>query len=392
MTFLLLLCFSVSAFRVKPYIQNPSPDSATFRWLSSDEFAGVLTIAQKEYVSSPIATPQIDSQSFLHSVRVDGLEAATLYNYSVQQGSENVQGSFLTSPLKGHVGRESIRLFFLADTETEPGSTGHHVTWKETPGSNRPPGMGEGRYLTDQTEGLKGHLDIISARARESIANGNPALISVVGDLVETGNDQSHWKEFWDHFGTVSPHVPLIAAIGNHEAYDAVVGYTPEASQHARSKFFTYLEHPGEGKSYYRLDFGIVTILTLDSTNGGTSGGEDDTNYLLDNPHIPDYSPGSQQYQWLEQQLQLARSQQQIIFVQFHHAPYSSGVHGKAPGRGSEQDEQSGRPMRLLSPIFQQFQVAAVFSGHDEMYEHSVVDGIHYYCVGEKNVGWWALF
>jgi hypothetical protein len=38
--------------------------------------------------------------------------------------------------------------------------------------------------------------------------------------------------------------------------------------------------------------------------------------------------------------------------------------------------------LRALADLFRTHGVRAVFSGHDEMYEHSIVDGIHYYDVG----------
>jgi hypothetical protein len=36
----------------------------------------------------------------------------------------------------------------------------------------------------------------------------------------------------------------------------------------------------------------------------------------------------------------------------------------------------------VLSPLFEEYGVAAVFCGHDEIYEHSLVNGVHYFDVG----------
>ena len=78
-----------------------------------------------------------------------------------------------------------------------------------------------------------------------------------------------------------------------------------------------------------------------------------------------------------------------------HHAPYSVGPHGKPPGEEDGQDTQSGIPVRTLTPVFMQYGVDAVISGHDEMWERSEVAGleiksnglaethtIHFYDVG----------
>jgi len=72
--------------------------------------------------------------------------------------------------------------------------------------------------------------------------------------------------------------------------------------------------------------------------------------------------------------------------VQFHHAPFSSGPHGRAPGKSlakeTGKDEQSGQPLRSLAALLKKHGVKGVFSGHDEMYEHSIVEGVHYYDIG----------
>jgi hypothetical protein len=79
----------------------------------------------------------------------------------------------------------------------------------------------------------------------------------------------------------------------------------------------------------------------------------------------------------------------------FHPAPYSSGIHALPPGVGDGENFSSGLPIRALTPLFLRYGVDAVFTGHDEMYEHSVVPGeetlpdggqvqhaVHFYTVG----------
>jgi hypothetical protein len=75
------------------------------------------------------------------------------------------------------------------------------------------------------------------------------------------------------------------------------------------------------------------------------------------------------------------------VLVQFHHAAYSSGVHGTPPNH-EYPDNQSGVAMRAYTPLFEEYGVTAVISGHDEMFERSWVDedgdgvGFHSYDVG----------
>ena len=107
---------------------------------------------------------------------------------------------------------------------------------------------------------------------------------------------------------------------------------------------------------------------------------------------LADFNPGSAQYEWAVAQLEDARSDGQIIFVQFHHAPFSSGVHG-FPMSHPDSSGQGGTPMRVYHPVFEANGVTAVFSGHSEMFERSFVDedgdgaGVHYYDVGVSGDG-----
>ena len=409
-----------SAFRVRPYLQNPAPDAMTIRWLSPDGTPGRVLCADAEYRSTPVACPELDYQPaepadrrhaappFLHAVRITGLEPATSYPYVVEQAGETVRAVLTTSPRPGDVGRGGgVRLFFYADSETQPESRGSRVDWPPSTvlsAGPRPGWVGE-RYLADETTGYRMNLALIASRAAESLRAGNPVLVSVVGDLVESGGEQRDWDEFWRHnaggLGTLASRAPLVAAPGNHELLGGprsadprrdLGGYSAAAAFIAARKFRTYFELPDNGADderhrgrYFRLDFGPVTLLSLDSTNGGSDDGPDDTNHALDRrdaPQVPDYLPGSPQYAWLERELALAQARGAVVLVQFHHMPFSSGPHGRPPGEGEGQDEHSGRPLRALGELLARRGVRAVFCGHDEMYEHCFADGVHYYDVG----------
>jgi hypothetical protein len=67
----------------------------------------------------------------------------------------------------------------------------------------------------------------------------------------------------------------------------------------------------------------------------------------------------------------------------FHGAPYTSGIHGRPAGTGEGLNFSSGLPLRALTPLFIRYGVDAVFNGHDEMYEHSVVEGLEEAANGE---------
>lgn len=410
-----------SRFRVRPYLQNPAADAMTVRWLSETDEPGRLTCDGRTFPSRPVLAVELDyreqetdpadgqrrSAPFLHSVRVTDLAPATSYPYEVEQSGETARAVLTTSPAPGAVGRGgAVRLFFYADAECEPESRGAAGEWPASPsqpGGPRP--RWAVRYPVDQSTGYRMNLALIAARAAESLREGNPSLVSVVGDLVQCGGEQRDWDEFWRHnagsFGSLASRVPMVAAFGNHDIFGGPTaedpnrnlgGYAGPASLLASRKLLTYFEHPDNAATderhlgrYHRVDFGPVTLLTLDTCNGGTDDGSDDTNHNLDRrnaPHVPDYMPGSEQHAWLVKELAAARERGAIVFVQFHHAPFSSGPHGRAPGGGPRQDLQSGQPLRFLTELLRDSGVRAVFSGHDEMYEHSAVEGVHFYDVG----------
>ncbi|MFM8287194.1 MAG: metallophosphoesterase [Planctomycetaceae bacterium] len=404
-----------SEFEVFPYLQNPAPEAMTVVWFTGQEVAGTLEVAtpdgpvrlssQPELAETlqdnpwkPEFEPARERTLYRHRVRVTGLKAGTQYGYKVTQQAEVFEGSLRTTPTVN----SPVRLVFYSDSETEPeSSTTPPVDWPAPPGAKRP--EGRTRYLVDQTEGYRRNLAEIERR--------EPHLVSIVGDLVETGGEQRDWDEFWRHnageYGRLASRVPLIAALGNHENYaGAGGGYTAKGANFATAKYLTYFEFPNNGAQrrehvgrYYRLDYGPVTVLCLDSSDGGPHQTEQDTNFNLSGSQAPDYNPGSEQYQWLERELPAARQRSRFVFVQFHHTMFGSGPHSVPLGHKNFSG-QSGRAMRVLLPLLMKHGVDAVFSGHDELWERSEATGerllpdgkarphtIHFYDVGAGGDG-----
>ena len=363
---------------------------------------------------------QRPSVPYKHSVRVTGLSPNTEYQYSVSLDGNLVSPLFQSKLKTAPVGNETVKFAVYADSEAEPESSLNKRLWTN-PGVERPSwietdGNGQERYLLNQTDGYRENL--------AAIATFDPDFVLIAGDLVESGGEQRDWDEFWRHnaggvaiqdriSGTyaatgLASSTPILPALGNHENFggpgvlgrydqDIVVEGlgTVSATNFATDKYLTYFEVPSNGAvdipitledeskhdgRYYRLDYGQVTLITLDSSDGEAHQSSQDTSvFILPEANAPDFNPGSRQFQWAQAQLAEAQSLGQTIFVQFHHAPYSSGLHGLPLEFG---DRQSSVPMQVYSPLFEQYDVTAVFSGHDEMYEHSVVNGVHYYDIG----------
>ncbi len=101
-------------------------------------------------------------------------------------------------------------------------------------------------------------------------------------------------------------------------------------------------------KSYYALEHDSLKYIVLDSNL--------------------DLLPGSEQYNWLTEQL--AASELPKILL-LHHPVLSSGHHGQELG------------LELYLPVLlKKHKVLAVFCAHDHDFEHLVFDGIHYFVTG----------
>ncbi len=389
-----------SDFRILPYLQNPAADAMTLLWFSESATPGQLSVSgdghrERHYTSTPRRTASLaysrwEANTFFanqappppyrHRVRLTGLVPNRTYTYTVRQGPSHFSGSFTTPP----DGRSAIRFIAYADCETEPESSGRHARWT----APNPDAHIERRYLLDQTQGYANNLAVMASR--------HPNFITISGDLVEAGGEQRDWDEFWRHVASpdgpyLASQVPFFAVPGNHEYYEGrrMDRYNPAGSKRAIDRFRTYFEFPPNGVphaedtgTYYRIDYGPITLVALDVANGSPSRSQYDTNFFLsgendpEGGHAPDFTPGSRQYAWLEQQLAAAQAKSAFTFVILHHVPYSVGPHGWPPGdQGSKNDTQSGVPVRVLTPLLMRFGVDAVLAGHDEIWERSEVAG-----------------
>ncbi|MFB1485918.1 MULTISPECIES: metallophosphoesterase [unclassified Thiocapsa] len=449
-------------FRVLPFLEKPASDQMTISWISETPSAGALVMigpgVKALYRSSPRYLDLLEyteleltqeiagleqgswlksNSNYKHSVTIDGLHAGRTYRYFVQQDGKVFRGKFNAAPSADEW--KHLRIIAFSDTETEPRGRIEKREWELHPitgyteESIKRPGEGSLyaaqhgsttrygeftlRYPMTQDAALKANMSIIEG--------ARPDLMLVAGDLVQGAGYQPAWDEWFRYFagehGSLAGRIPVLPALGNWETYAALNGGYGSATDRSpvvtsRNKYHAYFDTFGDSDnphfkdSYYRVDFGPVTVITLDSTNGipdeDTKTGElsnpifsgDDSSLTQANlstdtqgefkadeyaaafdllfggvPDLPSFNPGSAQWNWAEEQLASARAEGRIILVQFHHAAYSNGVHGTPPNH-EYPDNQSGVAMRAYTPMFEAYGVAAVLSGHDEMFERSYID------------------
>lgn len=112
--------------------------------------------------------------------------------------------------------------------------------------------------------------------------------------------------------------------------------------------YLDYFTLPGNER-YYDFVWGPVHLFAIDSDSREPDG----------------VGRSSQQAIWLQSQLAASTSPWKIVY--FHHAPYSSGLHG---------------PVNWMQWPFAAWGANAVLSGHDHTYERISRDGIPYFVNG----------
>ena len=173
----------------------------------------------------------------------------------------------------------------------------------------------------------------------DRIVELEPDFALHTGDLVYKGSEFPYWEGFFEIEKELMSSVPLFPALGNHE----------ENHQH----YFDLFYLPGN-EHWYTFDYGNARFIFL-QVDGKV-----------------DYGPGSEQYAWMEREL--AANTQPWLFVNFHIPPYTSI-------RRDESDIEH-EVREALTPLFEQYGVDVVFTGHNHNYERNEVNGVTYIVTG----------
>jgi hypothetical protein len=172
----------------------------------------------------------------------------------------------------------------------------------------------------------------------------------IPGDLVDDGPVKNQWvNEFFASMNPLFSRVCFYPVLGNHER-DA-------------NHYYRYMDLPPP-EYYYSFQYGNAMFFMLDS------------NKKVD--------PESEQYQWLEKQLQELEKKEQagesdIVwkFVSYHHPSYSSDEddYGNLWKGKSTWGDMRIRP---LTKLFDRYRMDVVWNGHIHSYERTwpIRDGV----------------
>jgi len=184
-------------------------------------------------------------------------------------------------------------------------------------------------------------------RVVERVRREVPDFLLGTGDMVNEGASEADWQQFFDIEREILAENVLYPSLGNHDRQGR--GRTADNYR----QYFSLPENSPNPERYYAFTYGNARFLILDSNSYSFA--------LTD------------QTAWIEQQLQAARLDDSIVhvFVSMHHPPFSVSLHG---GQAELRE--------AWTPLFEKYQVAAVFSGHDHVYSRAERNGVRYFVSG----------
>jgi hypothetical protein len=193
-----------------------------------------------------------------------------------------------------------------------------------------------------RNETMEPHRRIVARMSQEV-----PDFVLGTGDMVDEGFRQDQWQEFFDVENKLFRDNVYFPALGNHDRQGR--GRTADTYR----AFFSVPENGNDTERYYAFTYASARFLILDSNAYSFA--------LTD------------QTAWIERELIAARQDSSIrhIFVVMHHPVYSISLHGGATDLRER-----------WTPLFEQYNVTAVFSGHDHVYSRAENDGHRYFVSG----------
>ncbi len=182
------------------------------------------------------------------------------------------------------------------------------------------------------------------------IGSNNPDLVLHQGDFCEFALFDGLTRfntEFFTPAASLIRNTPFFSSRGNHDAW-----YSPQLYA---DLFDTPANNALGSELFYSFDYGAAHFISLDSP------------LLIWGPQV-DPALVAAQNAWLE--ADLAANTKPWTFVFTHHPALSSG------------SDPSEEVLNAWAPLFEQYGVTMVFSGHDHIYDAYLMNGTYYFVTG----------
>ncbi len=295
-------------FAVEPYLLDVTDNGATVAFHLNEPSLAKVRVFDDDQVKEFAAV----DESISHFIKVTGLSEGSIYDYQVICGQGGTQ-----TP----AGDSSFQI----KTAPRPGKSFTFAVY----GDPRP----------GDTQTSRGHKEVIA-----QVMDHEPAFCLVLGDMVDDGNKEELWEDFFQIESDLLRRSAVYAVMGDND--------------YANGRGLCAKYFPKFAKGYYRFEWGGVQFFALRAwdTYGRQRREEIDS--------------GSEQVQWLESELAREKVQKAPFRVVFLHDPvYISR------GKSSE------TLRRVWAPIFQKYKVDVVFASW-HLYERSRHQGITYIISG----------
>ena len=344
------------------FLQQLGSDRVIVKWRGNRQEGGeeatalcygtAMDLLPEESLSEAVVTETGHSE-----VLLEGLTPDTTYYYSVGgAGSSDALHSFRTAPANDEVPADgNTRIWIVGDSGIN--------SWPEV------------SYPAKINAVRDGYLGWVEANG------GEPTdLFLMLGDnAYPEGTDAQHQEAVFDTFPDILSTAGLWPTIGNHEmgsvgvsksadpdSYTLRVGGEADPAPDSPMPYLNIHTLPTNGENggvpsgteqYYSFDYGNIHLVSLDSQLTARDAAQRDA-----------------MLQWLKDDLMSNNSDWTIVI--FHHPPYTKGSHDSDNALGGL-DQPSFDMREQFIPVFDEYGVDLVYSGHSHSIERSYYVGGH---------------
>ncbi len=310
-SFNLKLSFTTeSNFRKAPYlIYSGNNNEMMVLWqLKDTKNCSIAWGTDQNYTTGSASTTEYGTDH-QHKYTITNLNNSTKYYFKVTVDDEIITGDFVTGPADN---AQNITLIAYGDTRTYPSN----------------------------------HNSVAEQILNEYSANpSSQTILLLSGDLVADGDVETDWDDqFFDkdytYIQKLFRSAPILSSTGNHEGNGTLF-----------SKYFPYPFY-ASGDYYWSFDYGPVHIAIIDQYS--------------------DYTEGSTQYQWLEDDLSNTTKKWKIILL--HEPGWSAYGTG---GHSNNTDVQN-----YIQPLCEEYGVQFVIGGHNHYYARAFVSRVEHITTG----------
>jgi hypothetical protein len=311
-----------------PYRVRPTATSAHIAWESDRSAPSWLVVDGQQYDGG---------WSMHHEVTVEGLVPGRLYSFYVSTAQESALPAACQAIVSSPTNHK-VAVSELTDDEFAKYLERRDACNRLAQAIHSPPqalrAMALGAPVRVALVGDTRADGTPAPALLDAIAAERPDLVVHTGDVVADGAD-AQWQTFFDAGATLLAAVPLAPVPGERD----LVPWGDRFSQ--------LFGGGGAAGRAYSLDVGAVHLAMLDSTSNLAA-----------------------QAIWLENDLNDAAARGvSHTFIVLHWGPWTAGAAGAAA-------------LASIVPVAQRHGVQAIVSGHENIYEHGVAGGQHYFVTG----------